>query len=140
MGEIIAIIGAIGVVTGIYFKVRQSRREAYPKRVAIFRCTEEFLARAWTDPDADAEDLLRNFYQCKREAPFIFNKKIATYLDSLYEGVENHFDLEMKLEIQGDSLSFEERQSLQHRVFASRHWLSEENTHLKKRFNKYLKF
>jgi len=127
VGEIIAIVGAIGVVGGLYFKLRQSRRDAYPKRVAIYKCTEEFLARAWTDPNADGEALLRDSYHCKSEARFVFN-------------VERHFDLELKLQIEGDDLEFDAREYLEHRCFSSRHWLAEENMQLKDRFAKYLRY
>lgn len=59
--EIIAVVGAVGVLGGLYFKVRQMRRERYPKRAEIFKCTEEFLGRAWSDPNADPLELLGNF-------------------------------------------------------------------------------
>lgn len=52
---------------------------------------------------------------------------MADYFDDLYEGVERHFHLEMKLEINGDTMSFEEKRGLQNRVFASRHWLGQQN-------------
>lgn len=56
--EVIALLTGIGIIGGLYFKVRQIRREAYPKRREIFQCTREFLGRAWADPNADGVELL----------------------------------------------------------------------------------
>ena len=63
---------------------------------------------------------------------------MADYLDSVYEGVARHFDLETKLEIEGDSMGFDEKRVLQDQVFASRYWVGQQNMHLKERFAKYL--
>jgi hypothetical protein len=52
----------------------------------------------------DMQVLLQRFYHCKREAQFLFDKKLAAYLDSLYEGVEDHFLLEARLQIEGAHL------------------------------------
>ena len=60
------------------------------------------------------------------------------YPDSVYEGVARHFDLETKLEIHGESMGFDEKRVLQDQVFASRHWVGQQNMHLKERFAKYL--
>lgn len=136
------ILTSLVALVGVYFTVRYNQRkarlEAYPKRIPVFRCTEEFLVRAWTHNYADQVALLAGFYHCKREAEFLFDKKLAAYLDSLYEGVEEYFHLANKLEIEGDGLGFEERTGLQHRVWASQHWLAQENQNLRKRFSKYL--
>jgi len=55
MNEVIGIITAVVALCGLYFifqqrrnERRKARLEAYPKRVEVFRCTEEFLGRAWT--------------------------------------------------------------------------------------------
>jgi hypothetical protein len=138
-------IGTLGIaLVALYFTFQQRRHEkakmrleVYPKRVAVFRCTEEFLARVWTG-NGDVPTLLAAFYQGKREARFLFNKKLADYLDSLHDGVSRHFNLELKLEIEGDSLEFAERRALQNEVYASRHWLGQQNMHLKERFAGYL--
>jgi hypothetical protein len=82
--------------------------------------------------------LLAEFHNCTKEARFLFDKKMADYLDSVYEGVARHFDLETKLEVHGDSMGFDEKRVLQDQVFASRHWVGQQNMHLKERFAKYL--
>jgi len=46
---------------------------------------------------------------------------MADYLDDLYSGVDRHFNLETKLEIEGAAMSFDEKRVLQDQVFASRH-------------------
>jgi hypothetical protein len=138
----IGIITALIAFGGLYFAVRhnkqKARLEAYPKRIAVFRCTEEFLARAWTHNYDYQPALLATFYHCKREAEFLFDKRLANYLDSLYEGVEEYFRLANRLEIEGDDLEFEEKSGLQHRVWASQHWLGQENQNFRKQFKKYL--
>ncbi len=55
MAEIIAVVTVGATVIGLYFAFQHHRNEklkirldAYPKKVAIFKCTEEFLGRAWT--------------------------------------------------------------------------------------------
>jgi hypothetical protein len=63
---------------------------------------------------------------------------MADYLDSVYEGVARHFDLETKLQIEDDSMGFDEKRVLQDQVFASRHWVGQQNMQLKERFAKYL--
>ena len=137
-------VGTLCTLVALYFTFQQRRHEkaklrleVYPKRVAVFRCTEEFLARAWTG-NGDGPALLAAFYQCKREARFLFDKKLFDYLDSLYDGVSRHFDLELKLEIETNSLEFDERQALQNEVYASGHWLGQQNMHLKERFADFL--
>lgn len=145
MTSVIGIISAIGVLTGLYFAYRQRRNErlkmrhdAYPRRVAVFKCTEEFLSRAWTGNYHDPQRLLRDFHHCKRETRFLFGKKMADYLDYLYDSVEDHFTLEMRLEIEGRRLDVEAKQDLESRCFASRHWLGQENMRLTERFAKHL--
>jgi hypothetical protein len=145
MTEIIAVVTAGATVIGLYFAFQHHRNEqlkirldAYPKRVAIFKCTEEFLGRAWTGNYVHMPALLAEFHGCTKEARFLFDKKLADYLDSLYEGVERRFQLETKLEIEGGSSDFGEKRALQDQVFAACHWLGQENMHLKERFAKYL--
>ena len=145
MNEVLGLVTGLVALVGLYFifqqrrnERRKARLEAYPQRVEVFRCTEEFLGRAWTGNYDDMQVLLQRFFHCKREAQFLFDKSLAAYLDSLYEGVEDHFLLEARLQIEGDDLDFEARANLQHRCFASRHWLGEQNMHLKKHFAKYL--
>ena len=145
MNEVLGIVTGLVALIGLYFifqqrrnERRKARLEAYPKRVKIFRCTEEFLGRAWTGNYDDVQVLLHHFYHCKREAQFLFDQKLAAYLDFLYEGVEDHFLLEARLLIEGDDLEFEAKANLQHRCFASRHWLGEQNMHLKEHFAGYL--
>lgn len=138
--EILAVVTGIGVLGGLYFKLRQIRRDKYPKREAIFKCTREFLGRAWADEDADIPTLLQAFYHCKSEARFVFNKRFARYLDSLYEGVERYYDLELRLEIEGNRLAFEAKHHLQDQCFAQRHWLARQNMELEDRFAKYMRF
>jgi hypothetical protein len=75
------------------------------------------LGRAWTRNYDDIQALLQRFYHCKREAQFLFDEKLAAYLDSLYEGVEDHFLLETRLLIEGDDLEFDARANLHHRCF-----------------------
>ena len=82
--------------------------------------------------------LLTGFHNCKKEARFLFDKKMADYLDELYNGVDRHFHLETKLEIEGEAMSFGEKRELQDRVFASRHWLAQQNMQLRERFAKYI--
>jgi len=145
MTSIVGLISVGGILLGAYLGFRQwrnaknkTRLDLYPKRIEVFRCTEEFLSRAWTGNYDYGPHLLAAFYHCKREAHFLFDKKLATYIDSLYEGVEDHFNLELKLEIEGESLDFDEREGLQHRVYGSRAWLGQQNMHLKEKFAKYL--
>jgi|GEM_PF-6831966 len=145
MPEVVGIVTAFVALAGLYFLFQQRRSErrkarldAYPKRVEVFRCTEEFLGRAWTGNYEDMQELLQRFFHCKREAQFLFDKKLAAYLDALYEGVEDHFLLELKLQIEGERLTFEAKNVLEDRCFASRHWLGEQNMHLKEHFAKYL--
>jgi len=145
MTEIIEVVTVGATVIGIYFAFQHYRNEqlkirldAYPKKVAIFKCTEEFLGRAWTGNYVYVPALLAEFHNCTKEARFLFDKKMADYLDSVYEGVARHFDLETKLEIHGDSMGFDEKRVLQDQVFASRHWVGQQNMHLKERFAKYL--
>src|ERR1019366_6382465 len=64
-------------------------------------------------------------------SPFLFDKKMADYLDGLYQGVNEHFNSEMKLEIQGETMGFEEKRALKHQVFAGRHWLGQQNKQLR---------
>jgi len=130
MIEIAAVVTAGAAVVGLYFAFQHYRNErlknrldAYPKRVAIFKATEEFLGRAWTGSYEYGPALLGQFHNSTKESRFLFDKKVAEYLDSLYKGVERHFSLEAKLEIECDSLSLEEKRALQLQVFASRHWL-----------------
>src|SRR5712692_8588620 len=145
MAEIFAVVTAGTTVIGLYFAFRHYRNEqlkirldAYPKRVAIFNCTEEFLGRSLTGNYAYMPALLAEFHDSTKEAGFLCVWILADYLDSLYEGVWRHFHLETKLEIEGDSLDFGEKRALQDQVFASRHWLGQQNMHMKERFAKYL--
>jgi hypothetical protein len=53
MAETISIMLAAATLVGLYFTFQHHRNEkakiwldAYPKRVAVFRCTAEFLARS----------------------------------------------------------------------------------------------
>lgn len=142
--QVVSVGTLVIALVALYFTFQQRRHERakmrleiYPKRVAVFRCTEEFLARVWTG-SGDVPTLLAAFYQGKREASFLFDKKLADYLDSLYDGVTKHFDLELKLEINGESLGFDQRRDLQDRVYASRHWLGQQNVRVKERFARYL--
>lgn len=144
LSQIAAVGSAAIALVALYLTFQQRRNEkaklrldVYPKRVAVFRSTEEFLARVWTG-SGDVPTLLTAFQQGKREAQFLFDKKLADYLDSLYDGVSDHFNLEMKLEIQGDRLAFAEKRALQERVYGSRHWLAQQNMHLKEHFAGYL--
>jgi len=73
-----------------------------------------------------------------RESEFLFDKSPAKYLESLYEGVEDYFSLANRLEIEGDRLTFEQKHSLQDRVWQAQHWLGQENQNLRRRFRKYL--
>lgn len=134
-------VGLFGAYVG-YRQIRIARHKArldlYPKRIAVFRCTEEFLARAWTDGDVYQPALLAAFYHCKSEAQFLFDKKMAKYLDHLYEGVERHFHYEDRLEIEGEDMDFETKQMVQHQCYGSRAWLGHENMHIRERFAKYL--
>ena len=145
MPEIVGIVTALAALAGLYFlfqqrrgERRKSRLEAYPKRIEVFKCAEEFLGRAWTGNYDDTEVLLQRLFHCKREAEFLFDEKLAAYLDSLCEGVEDHFLLEARLQIEGNDLSFEARANLKHRCLVSRRWLGEQNMHLKEHFAKYL--
>ncbi len=145
MTEIIAVVSASATVIGLYFAFQHQRNEqlkirldAYPKKVAIFKCTEEFLGRAWTGNYAYMPALLAEFHNCTKEARFLFDKKIADYLDSVYEGVERYLHLQTRMEIEGDSMGFDEKRVLQDQVFASRHWVGQQYMHLKERFAKYL--
>jgi hypothetical protein len=145
MTEIIAFVTAGATVTGLYFAFRHHRNEqlkirldVYPKKVAIFHCTEEFLRRTWTANYDYGPAHLAEFLNCTKEARFLFDKKMADYLDSVYKGVARHLDLETKLEIHGDSMGFDEKRALQDQVFASRHWVGQQNIQLKERFAKYL--
>src|ERR1035438_4944020 len=56
---------------------------------------------------------------------------MADYLDGLYQGVNEHFNSEMKLELQGETMGFEEKRALKHQVFAGRHWLGQQNKQLR---------
>jgi hypothetical protein len=114
------------------------RIDLYPKRIEVFRCTEEFLNRAWTGNYVDQVALLASFYHCKREARFLFDKKLADYLESLYTGVENHFHYENRLEIEGETMDFETKQMVQHQCWGSRAWLGDQTMHIKEKFAKYL--
>ena len=49
-----------------------------------------------------------------------------------------HFNLETKLEIHGDSMGFDEKRVPEDQVLAPRHWVDQQNIHLKERFAKYL--
>jgi hypothetical protein len=145
MAQIIAIAMLAVAVGGLYLAYQQRRTEraklrldAYPKQIAIFRCTESFLSRTWTGDYAYMPALLAEFHDCTKEARFLFDKEMADNLDSVYEGVARHFDLETKLEIHGDSMDFGEKRALQDQVFASRAWVGQQNMHLKERFAKYL--
>jgi hypothetical protein len=145
MTEIIAVVTAGATVIGLYLAFQHNRNEqlkirldAYPNKAAIFKSTEEFLARAWTGNYTYMPALLAEFHNCTKEARFLFDKKMADYLDSVYKGVARHFDLETKLEIHGDSMGFDARRVLQDQVFASRHWVGQQHTHLKERFAKHL--
>jgi hypothetical protein len=51
-----------------------------------------------------------------------------------------HFELELRLQIQGPHLGEDELEGLEHRCLGSRAWLAEENMNLKKQFAKHLKF
>jgi hypothetical protein len=114
------------------------RNDMYPKRIEIFRCTERFLSRTWADKNAYIPTVLAEFHNCTKEARFLFPKKMADYLDDLYKGVARHFDLETKLEIEGEDMSFDEKSRLHDRVSASRDWVVQENMQLKERFAKYV--
>jgi len=90
MNEVLGIVTGFVALLGLYFvfqqrrnERRKARLEAYPKRVEIFRCTEEFLGRAWTGNYDDIQALLQRFYHFKREAQFLFDETLAAYLDSL---------------------------------------------------------
>jgi hypothetical protein len=145
LAQIVSTGMLVVALVALYFTRQQRKTEkaklrldAYPKRIEIFRCTERFLSRAWADKNAYMPGLLTEFHDCKKEARFLFDKKMAGYLDDVYEGVERHFHLEMKLEINGDTMSFGEKRGLQNRVFASRHWLGQQNVQLRERFAKYV--
>lgn len=112
--QVVQIGTLVIALAALYFTFQQRRHkkarlrlEVYPKRVAVFRCTEEFLACTWTG-NGDPQSLLAAFYQGKREASFLFDKKLADYLDFLHDGVSRHLNLELKLEIEGASLEFAE--------------------------------
>jgi hypothetical protein len=145
MAQIIAVATLAVALGGLYFAYQHRRTEkaklrldAYPKQIEIFRCTESFLSRTWTGNYAYMPALLAEFHNCTKEARFLFDKKMADYLDSVYEGVARHFDLETKLQIEDDSMGFDEKRVLQDQVFASRHWVGQQNMQLKERFAKYL--
>jgi hypothetical protein len=108
MNEVLGLVTGLVALVGLYFifqqrrnERRKARLEAYPQRVEVFRCTEEFLGRAWTGNYDDMQVLLQRFFHCKRKAQFLFDKSLAAYLDSLHEGVEEHFLLEARLQIEG---------------------------------------
>ena len=145
MLETIALGTAVATVLGLGVKIQQLRNErskirldAYPKRLAIFKGTDEFLNRAWHGNYVSPTELLAQFDLCKQEAPYLFDTKLSGFLDGLYEGVDRHLHLEAKLEIQGDSLKSEEKRALQEKVFSSRHWLGQQNGLLTERFKKHL--
>ena len=146
MADIISVVwGGMRFLIELVFKRKQRRNdeinlrlEAYPKRVAVFKSTQEFLSRAWTDKHASMQALSAKFLHGTSEARFLFGNELGDYLDSLYEGVDRHFHLETKLEIQGDSLVGAEKLALQEKVFSSRYWISQQNRQLPKRFAKHL--
>ena len=100
MAQIIAIAMLAAALGGLYPAYQQHRTEraklrldAYPKQIEVFRCTESFLSRTWTGDYAYMPALLAEFHDCTKEARFLFDKEMADYLDSVYEGVARHFDL-----------------------------------------------
>jgi hypothetical protein len=145
LAQIIPIGTFIVALVALYLTRQQRKNEkaklrldAYPKQIEIFRCTERFLSRTWADQNAYMPTLLADFHNCTKEARFLFDKEMAGYLDDLYKGVDRHFYLETKLEIEGEAMSSDEKRILQDQVFGSRRWVGQQNMQLKERFAKYI--
>jgi hypothetical protein len=81
--------------------------ELYDRRISTYRVLRDFLVKVLGDARVEIEDL-RRFAQDTEEALFLFDSRVATYLDSVYQHAVRLRAAGQRIEHPGQ-ISYEER-------------------------------